>query len=105
MSPDAAIGQEHADLTILDAAGSAGVLPLYANRFRALLQEARFIDDQHGFRIAELLDNVIAQIVTHGLGVPLAAGNEVLQINGCGITQLLRQLPTILPLDAADQPS
>lgn len=44
-----AVSQEHADLTILDTAGGPRILAFHTDRFRTLLQEASFINDEHGF--------------------------------------------------------
>ncbi|GAA2565334.1 hypothetical protein GCM10010398_63010 [Streptomyces fimbriatus] len=40
------IGEEHADLAVLDPSGGSGVLPLHPGRTAALLQKSGLVDDQ-----------------------------------------------------------
>jgi len=48
----AGVGQEHADLTVLDPPGRARVLPLDPGRLGALLEEPGLIHDQHRIEVA-----------------------------------------------------
>lgn len=47
-------GQKDADLAVLDAPGSASVLPLHTGRLHPLLQEAGLVDDQNALRITPM---------------------------------------------------
>jgi hypothetical protein len=56
----AGVGQEHADLDVLDPPCGAAVLPRHAGRVPALLDEAGLVHDQHGTLRAQVLDCVVA---------------------------------------------
>jgi hypothetical protein len=64
------VGQIHRDLGVLDAPGGTGVLALHPNRMHTLLHVAGLVDDQDRSGVAEGVDDVLTQIVTHGFGVP-----------------------------------
>src|SRR5512142_1534173 len=49
------IGQQDAQLTVLDTPGRPTVLPLHSHRLAALLEKARFIDHQDSTAICKLL--------------------------------------------------
>ena len=55
----AGVGQEHADLAVLDPPGRARILALDAGRLGALLQEPGLIHDQHAARVAQVLDHIV----------------------------------------------
>jgi hypothetical protein len=99
----AGIGQEHPDLAVLDPARRARILPLHADRVRALLQKAGLIQHQHSIRIAKMLDDIGPQVVANLLGVPAHAAEEVLHSVGRGVASGLGQLPAVLALDRGQQ--
>ena len=101
----AGIAEEHADLAVLDAPSGARVLTMHARRFRALLQKSGLIEHQHGLLIAEVLDDVGAQIIAHEIGVPAHAGKKVLYAVGRAVAGRFGQLPAVLALDGGQQPA
>src|SRR5205823_303804 len=64
------VAEEDADLGILDPPGGAAVLALHAHRADALLQEPRFIGDQHPARITQLSGHERAEVIPDRIGVP-----------------------------------
>ena len=103
MAMPAGIGEKHPDLTVLDAAGGAGVLAFDAGRLVALLEKAGLVEHQHGVRIAEMLDDIGAQVIAHGVGIPVHAGEEILHAIGAGIAGGFRQVPAVLALERREQ--
>ena len=65
------IQQQDADLTVLAPPGRAAVLPRHPRRLLAFLDEARFIEHQHPVGFSQVLDEVGAQIVAHGILIPV----------------------------------
>jgi hypothetical protein len=98
-----AVGTEDTDLTVLDAAGCARVHPSDAGAPLALLQEARFVDDQHAVRLAQMLGDIADEVVAHRISVPPRTADEVLKVDRRGVAGELRQLPAVLPLDAGHE--
>ncbi len=85
-------------------ASGAGVLACHAAGLRAFLQEAGLIDDQHATRrIAEMVDDVAAQIVPYSVGVPRRSVQQTLDTLCAQLTDRLSQLPAVLALDALEQ--
>ena len=83
----------------------AGVLAGDAAGFRALLQEAGLIDDQHAARVVpEVLDDVVAQIVPHRVGIPGGSVQQALDTFRAALADRLGELPAVLALDAIEQP-
>jgi hypothetical protein len=62
--------QEHAQLTVLDAPGGAGVLPLHTGGAGALLQESGFVDHEYSVTVAEVFDGVGAHVIADPVNVP-----------------------------------
>ncbi len=86
MTPAACVRQEPPDLTILDRAGGAGILPCHADRVFTLLEETGLVDHQHA----------VAQAVC----VPVAGAEQRLHpIRLLLRTSPFRQQPAGLPLD------
>ena len=54
--------------------------------------------------IAQVLDHVGAQIIAHGVGIPVHAGEEVLHAIGAGIAGGFRQMPAVLARERREQP-
>ena len=48
------VGQEHANLTVLDAPGGAAVLTLHADTVVSLFEKSRLIDHEHRLRIGRV---------------------------------------------------
>ena len=104
MAMSAGIGEKDTNLTVLNAAGSTGVLAFDARRLVALLEKAGLIEHQHGVRIAQVLDYIGAQIIAHGVGIPVHAGQEILHAIGCHVAGGFRQVPAVLALERREQP-
>ena len=100
----AGIGQEHADLAVLDPSRRAGILPLHADRLAALLDEAGLVQDQHAAGITQMLDHIGPQIVAHRVGIPAHPAQELLHPVRRPIPGRLRQLPAVLALDRRQEP-
>jgi hypothetical protein len=47
--------------------GGAGVLALHARRGCALLEVSRLVDDRHRARVAQVLDDIAAYVLTRQL--------------------------------------
>ena len=73
------VGQIDRDLGVLDPPGGAAVLALHPHRRGALLDVAGLVDHQHRTRVTERVDDVVAQVIAHRLGVPLRPRQQVLQ--------------------------
>jgi hypothetical protein len=52
------VGYQHLDLAVLDTTSGATVLPLDVDRLGSLCEQARLSDDEHGARIAQLLQDL-----------------------------------------------
>src|SRR4051794_15389364 len=102
--PAAAVGQEHADLAVLDLAQGAAVLPRHPGRVPALLGEAGLVDDQHRILGAQAPDRVLAAQVAGRLLVPEHVAEHPLRAPGPGVADRLRELPAVLALDRPEQP-
>src|SRR3954452_2799848 len=98
-------GGKHPNLAVGDLARRAGVLPPHAAGGVALLQEAGFVDHQHGLRCAERLDHVVAHHIAQSICVPVAAPQDGLLTPGAGITSGLGSHPASLAPLGPEQPS
>src|SRR3954451_19390806 len=99
----AGLGQEDADLHVLNPTCRAAVLPGHAGGLLALLQEAGFINDEHAIRGAERLDDIVAAQLLGGIGIPQRVAEHALCAPGPCVTDLLGQLPAILAFRRAQQ--
>jgi hypothetical protein len=82
----------------------AGVLACHPAGLRALLEEARLVDDQHPAHvIPEVLHDVVAQIVAYSVGVPRRSVQEALDTLRAALADRLGQLPAVLAFDAIEQ--
>jgi hypothetical protein len=61
-----------------------------------LLDIAGFIDHQHRGRITEVLHHVVAEVITHPVGVPHRATEQVLHAIGAGVPGVLGDGPAVL---------
>ncbi len=76
------IGQEDANLAVLDAACRPRVLPRNANRMRALLHKAGIVNDQHTIAITECFPNIVSHYVAQQISRPAAAPKQRLDAVG-----------------------
>jgi hypothetical protein len=72
-------------LGLKELPGGAGVLALDADGVHALLHVPGLVDHQHRVRVAEMLHDVAAQIITHPVGVPAGPGQQMLHPVRVGI--------------------
>lgn len=98
------VGEEDADLGVLDAAGGAGVLPLHSRRGTALLHETGLVDNENGAVGAEVFDGVGTQVVADSIGVPAGVAQQPLHRPRPRMPGLFGQLPAVLPLRLRQQP-
>lgn len=73
------IGGEDADLTVLGAAGGAGVFALHPGGGGALFDESRVVDDQGSVGGAEMFGDVCLYVIADLVGLPATLGQYVLQ--------------------------
>ena len=99
----AGIGQEHADLAVLDPPRRAAVLPLHAGRLAPFLTKP-VSSSTSTPRIAQMLDHIGPQIVAHRVRVPAHPAQELLHPVRRPIPGRLRQLPALLALHRRQQP-
>ena len=103
MAPGRLPGQEHADLAVVDLAGSAGVLTFDAHALFALLDEARLLDGQHRILLAQAGEHHPELLVAQGIGVPRPAPEQVLEAIRRLQARRFGQLPTVFAFHRAEQ--
>ena len=81
-APWRGVDQEDADLRVLPASGRAAVLALHPDGLGPLLEEARLVDDQHGAVVAQVLHDVGAEVIPHGVRVPARRVQQALHAAG-----------------------
>ncbi len=67
------VGQEDADLGVLDPPGGAGVLAGDARGVVTLLEESGLVEDEDGFGVPERVDDVVPEVVADLVGRPVGA--------------------------------
>src|SRR5207245_9777538 len=72
------VGQEHADLTVVDFPQPPSPLPRHAAGSRPRLGKGAGVQDQYGVRVTERLGHVAAQLGHDGFVIPTARADEVL---------------------------
>jgi hypothetical protein len=92
------------DLGILDAARGAGVLALHPHRLDALLEIPGLVDDQHRLGVAQVLDQVVAEVIADPVVVPHGSGEQVLHPIRAGIAGVLGDRPVVLAGQLGQQP-
>ena len=97
------VGQVDRDWEFRSARGAA-VLALHPDRVGALLDIAGLVDHQDRSRVAERVDDVVAQVVAHRVGVPARPRQQMLQPVGGGGAAVLGDGPAILAVQARDHP-
>ena len=105
MPAPAGVGEVDRDLGVLDPPGGAGVLALDADGVHTLLHIAGLVGDQHAVVGAERADDVVAQVITHAVGVPAGPGQEVLHPVRIGLAGVLGEGPAVLPREVRQQPA
>jgi hypothetical protein len=74
----AGVGEIDRHLGVLDPSGGAGVLALHAHGADPFLEVAGFVDHQHRIGVTETGGDVVAQVITHPVGVPAGPVEQVL---------------------------
>jgi hypothetical protein len=93
----AGLGQVDRDLGVVDLAAGAGVLAGHPDAVRALLAIARLVDHQDRLRVAKVVDNLAAYVVTHLAGVPHRPAGQLLQASGLASPACLAIVQQCLP--------
>src|SRR3712207_8847324 len=91
----AGVGEENADLGILDPARGAAVLPRHPGRVLALLQEPGLVHDEHPIWRAEMLEGVVTAQVSCRVLVPQRVAEHPLGAPGPCVADPLGQLPAV----------
>src|SRR3954453_8077079 len=99
----AGIGEEDANLAVLDASRSAGVLAVDPGRLGALLEKAGLVQHQDRVGITQVLDHIGAQIIAERIGVPVNAREERLHAVWRVVAGRLGKMPAVLPLQGGQQ--
>jgi hypothetical protein len=100
----AGVHQQDRDLGVLHAARGAGVLALHPHRGGALLQVPGLVHHQHRLRVTQVLDQVVADLVTDAVFVPHRPAQQVLHPIGAGVPGVLSQRPAVLAWQVGQQP-
>src|SRR5918993_5176389 len=87
------VGGEAPDLAVGDLAGRARVLARDAAGALALLEEAGLVEDQHGVRVGQRLQRVVAHEVAQRVRPPAAAAEDGLLAPRAGIARRLGPHP------------
>jgi hypothetical protein len=84
---------------------TGGIRPLMLNSaLAAFLDEAGVVEDQHPVAVAELLDDVLAHVVTDPVNVPVRPPQQPLHPVRRHLASPFGQRPAVLALQPGDQP-
>src|SRR5829696_788246 len=98
------VGQEHPNLAVDRVACGAGVLASDTHALVALLQEAGLVGDEHPtLFVAQVLHDILPEIVAHEVGVPLGRVQEPLDTLRVLVSYGLGQLPAVLAFHSPEQ--
>src|ERR1700716_1105437 len=97
------ISSEDADLAVRNLACRTGVLPSHAARRLALLEKAGLVDHEHRVVIRQMLDDIVADNIAQGIGIPIPATKDRLLPPWTRIASRLRAHPTGLASLIAEQ--
>ena len=97
------IDQVDGDLGVLDAAGGAGVLALDPDGGGALLEVAGLVHHQHRLGVAQVLSDVVANVIAHLVVVPHRPAKQVLHPIRAGIAGVLSDRPAVLAWQVREQ--
>ena len=61
------------------------------------------VDDQDGPWVAQMFEDIGAQVIADRIRIPLCAGQQALHAVGAHLARMFRQLPAVLALDRAAQ--
>src|SRR3979409_1265906 len=92
------VGSEDSDLAVRDLARGTSVLPRHPARGLTLLEKAGLVDHEHRIVISQVLDDIVADGIAQGIGVPTPATQDCLLPPWAGIASRFRAHPTGLAL-------
>ncbi len=72
------VGQKDPDLAIGNLASCARVLGCDAHRLLPLFEKAGLIDHQHRFRVGQVRQDVVLQVITHLVRIPMRGVEQAL---------------------------
>ena len=98
----ARIGQEHADLGVLDPTGGPGVLALNSDAVCSLFKVTGFVDYQNAVGVTEPVDHHLPYIVADGVGVPLRPVQQPLHRVRAVMPGMLGELPARLDFEVGE---
>jgi hypothetical protein len=84
------------DLGVLDSPGGAGVLALHPSGGGALLEITGLVHHQHRLGVAEVFDNVVADVIAHLVLVPHRPAQQVMHPVRVGVAGVLGDRPAVL---------
>jgi len=99
----AGIHQVDSDLGVLDPTGGARVLALHPHGGGALLEVPGLVHHQHRPRIAQMLDQVVAEVVADRVVVPHRPAQQVLHPIRVGVPGVLGDRPAVLAWQVGQQ--
>jgi hypothetical protein len=76
---------------------------LHPNGGGAVLEVAGLVDDQHRPRVAQVLDEVAADVIAQGVGIPDRPGEQVLHPVRGGIAGVFGDRPAVLSWQVGQQ--
>ena len=97
------VGQEHTNLAVLTAPSGAAILARHAGGLGTFLDKTRFVDNQHGVGITQIVHDIGPEIITHRIGIPACSVQQALHALRSVFLQLFRQLPPTLALDRTEE--
>ncbi len=97
------VGQKDANLAIGDFACRSGVLGGYPNGLGAFLDKAGLIDHQHCFWVGQVRQDILLQVVTYPVGIPMRCVEQTLHPVWRPFSRQFRQLPSVFALGDAQQ--
>jgi hypothetical protein len=90
------IGEIHRDLTVFDPACRPGVLALHPDGVHTLLEVAGFVDHKRGVGVAQVLDHVVAQVISQSILVEDRRGEQMLHRIRRPVAGVFGKCPAVL---------
>jgi len=97
------VRQKDADPTVFNPASRAGVHACESGTLGSFFEEAGLVDNQNALRLSQILLNVSLQFTPNLISTPDCTSEEMLEIGGSLFSQMLCELPAILPVDLGDE--
>jgi hypothetical protein len=103
MAQRTGIAPKHADLAVFPCAGRAALLAGDARRVLPLFENAGLVEDQHAIGIPQMLDDLEAPLIPHGIRVPSGPAQPILEAIGGGLAADVCHLPAVFTLGLTAQ--